>query len=68
MYGQASVYISIFAMMSFTYLPQIYTSRRQRKNENIGKLTYEGYYQPRSGSTIDTFIFTDYNIIHYYGL
>lgn len=71
------LYLSLFAMMSFTYLPQIYTSRRQRKNENMGKKKKKTWAnrhmrgitsQGVGGSTIDTFIFTDYNIIHYYGL
>ena len=71
------LYLSLFAMMSFTYLPQIYTSRWQRKNENMGKKKKKTWAnrhmrgitsQGVGGSTIDTFIFTDYNIIHYYGL
>lgn len=41
MYGQSYIYISIFAMMGFTHLPQIHKSKRQRKNKNMGIPTYE---------------------------
>lgn len=68
MYGQVSIHVSIFAMMSF------HSSLKSISLEGKERVKTWAYHYMRGGTSrrvvdpLVTFVFTDCNIRHYYGL